>query len=533
MREWFERYDFYVLAQNLKVSVATDATEEQKTEARMKNLATFVSKVDSGVYKLIKSLCRPETVNAMSYDDVKKRLMEHLSPKPTKFAQRYKFHKLVQREGQSASEFISELKSVGAECEYTNFNEALLDRLLVGLRDEKLVFELLVKETLTLDIAVKEVLGREQARKEAQLMNSCSGGRDLVNKVSYKKSNYNSNKQSGSNPKNSGNKGKFGSGVKCNRCKLVGHSGDQCNTKCYSCGQLYHVRNQCWKNKPQGKKGNSRCHNVEDDEEEYEENLSNICNIFPDTMYHVEDMFGQYQGFDCENIEIHDLFVSHLCKSKGECDDFLLKSKNVKINSVEFSVVNDSKLINNDLVSNDNSIHSADSIDFYLDIDSNDNILNHSDNSKSNLCKNGDSSVNSPTSQLASNRPDLPGNVVIDRRLVSDNLDSKWPVGMFKLNSSNKPILKCKINDKTLNFEFDTGSSLTVVSQGTLLGAGLNLNLTPSSRTLVVANGMNQPVKGYAIVEVELNHRCIKDLHLYVVDGYFPSLLGRSWIECF
>ena len=78
---------------------------------------------------------------------------------------------------------------MGSECEFADFSEALLDRLLVGLRDEQLVSELLVKENLTLENAIKEVLAREQAAKEAHLMNS-SNVVELkdTNKVSYKKS---------------------------------------------------------------------------------------------------------------------------------------------------------------------------------------------------------------------------------------------------------------------------------------------------------------------------------------------------------
>ena len=494
VREWFERFDFFIIAQNLRVVVAEDAAAPEIEQARVKHLANFISKVDGSVYKLIKSLCRPDTVESRSYEEVKQLIIEHISPRPTKFAQRYKFHKLVQREGQAASDFISELKSTGAECEYTNFNEALLDRLLVGLRDEKLVFELLVKENLTLDIAIKEVLGREQARKEAHLMNSV--GNEAVNKVSYQKS-VGSRFQSeskgagrGGQKKGSSGSKPFNHGVKCDRCRLLGHTGDQCNTKCFSCGQMYHVKNQCWKNKSKGKMGNG-CHQVgecEGTSEEYEEDLSNLSNILPDAMFHVDDYsFGQYENFrDCANINTHDLFVSHLCKSKTECENF------PRYNS---------KLISDDLMK--------------------DNIISY--DSKVN-----DDKLNNPMCDfLECNNTDLPGIVVdypkftVDRKLSDD---------ILKLSSSSKPLVNCLVNGISLDFEFDIGSSLTVVSHNTLLGVGLNTNLFPSSRTLVVANGMNQPVKGYSVVDVELNHKHVKDLHLYVVDGYFPSLLGRSWI---
>ena len=88
----------------------------------------------------------------------------------------------MQTEGQSANDFISKLRAVGSECEFPNFAEAIMDWLLVGLRDEKLVSELLVKDNLTLELAIKEVLAKEQAIKEAQMMKS-SNVRDSANKV--------------------------------------------------------------------------------------------------------------------------------------------------------------------------------------------------------------------------------------------------------------------------------------------------------------------------------------------------------------
>ena len=93
---------------------------------------------------------------------------------------------------------------------------------------------------------------------------------------------------------------------------------------------------------------------------------------------------------------------------------------------------------------------------------------------------------------------------------------------MQKVDStSSKPIMKCIINMTCIDLEFDTGSSLTVISQDTLGKAGLQVELHPSTKTLIVANGMSKPVKGYAVVSVELNNQQVNDLHLYVVDGFF------------
>ena len=48
-----------------------------------------------------------------------------------------------------------------------------------------------------------------------------------------------------------------------------------------------------------------------------------------------------------------------------------------------------------------------------------------------------------------------------------------------------------------------------------------------------VANGQMKPVKGYGVVDVELNHVNARNLSIYVVEGYFPSLFGLPWINPF
>ena len=108
IRTWFERFDYHILGNNLETEITATTTQEEKSRIHRKNLAIFISKVDGGVYQLTKSLVSPEKLEEKRYKDVKKLLIEHLSPKPTKFAQRYKFHKIVQNE-LSASDFIARL----------------------------------------------------------------------------------------------------------------------------------------------------------------------------------------------------------------------------------------------------------------------------------------------------------------------------------------------------------------------------------------------------------------------------------------
>ncbi|XP_063677789.1 uncharacterized protein K02A2.6-like [Bolinopsis microptera] len=90
-----------------------------------------------------------------------------------------------------------------------------------------------------------------------------------------------------------------------------------------------------------------------------------------------------------------------------------------------------------------------------------------------------------------------------------------------------------RINGKLLCMEFDSGSAVSVVSKRALRVCGLSdLTLTPSRKTLRVANGQIKAVDGCAVVEVELNGEKARDLQLYVAED-FPSLFGRPWIAKF
>jgi hypothetical protein len=46
IQDWFERFEFFILVNDLKAVVATDATEAAKLAAKQKNMAVFVSRID-------------------------------------------------------------------------------------------------------------------------------------------------------------------------------------------------------------------------------------------------------------------------------------------------------------------------------------------------------------------------------------------------------------------------------------------------------------------------------------------------------
>ena len=49
IKEWFERYEFFVLAEGLEVVPHAEASEEVKAAAIKKNLSVFINKYDAEI----------------------------------------------------------------------------------------------------------------------------------------------------------------------------------------------------------------------------------------------------------------------------------------------------------------------------------------------------------------------------------------------------------------------------------------------------------------------------------------------------
>ncbi|KAL5258791.1 hypothetical protein ACHWQZ_G009300 [Mnemiopsis leidyi] len=406
VRLWFERYEFHVLAGDHLTDVpelADDRANQAAVNAAIKkNLALFIAKTDEGMYKLLKSLVSPKPVGECSYEECKNLILNHLAPAPTKFAQRYKLRSCVQESDESTATYISRLRTIANECEFTNYEEAILDQLLVGLKDQKVVSELLTKAELTLTSAVKEALSREQANKEAQFMSSTpsgsSGGEssnsavtvNYVKKPNFKRTINNPGLESKSAGKNKQK------GLKCGRCGLRGHDAENCQVWCFRCNRVGHTEKKCKVN-PHYAKQRGGVHTVEQEEPR-------------------GDDFGIDES--CLNVLDDELY--------SEYDDCY---------SVETSIENDS---------------------------------------------------------------------------------DQWCCDI-NVTDVSKPYVEVRINGKLLCMEFDSGSSVSVVSR-------------PGKRS--DQGSQIKAVEGCAVVNVELKGEKAHDMLLYVAED-FPSLFGRPWIEKF
>ena len=212
---------------------ANDINDEKKVPA-------LLSLVGGKTYKLLKNLVAPQKPHEKTYDELIEELKKHFSPKPLQIAERYRFHKRVQHDGESIANFVAALKNLSIHCGYEGdaLTENLRDRFIVGLSKNNIQKKLLSKDNLTFDRAVEIATGFEQAHSETEKLNASEG-------VCAMKSSHRSLK-----PKDR----YTGSRPKCRRCDGSNHDSSSCryiNTRCNFCSLTGHIERACLKKKKQ------------------------------------------------------------------------------------------------------------------------------------------------------------------------------------------------------------------------------------------------------------------------------------------
>ena len=94
---------------------------------------------------------------------------KHHDPKPSVIAQRYRFNTRNCRSGESISTYVAELHHLSEHCNFgPSLNEMLRDRIVCGIKDQKIQRRLLAEPELTFDKAFKLVSASESADKNAK-----------------------------------------------------------------------------------------------------------------------------------------------------------------------------------------------------------------------------------------------------------------------------------------------------------------------------------------------------------------------------
>ena len=151
--------------------------------------------------------------------------------------QRLAFNKRVQREGETAAEFVTELRKLSEQCQFgASLNEMLRNQLVCGAKDGSLQRRLLAEPDLTFrkafelcqasELAEKNAKELQAGQKQSQMMAGASV-MTLRSKVGHRKP---------------------ASGLKCYRCNSTQHLVRDCCFKaavCHACGRTGYIARAC------------------------------------------------------------------------------------------------------------------------------------------------------------------------------------------------------------------------------------------------------------------------------------------------
>ena len=391
--------------------------------------AHIITSMSPEIFMLVQSLARPDNIaeDVVSYERIKKLLIDHLDPKPTVLAERFRFYHTSQGKEESTSSYVARLRDLASRCGFTDFSARMLDQFIMGLQSREAQEHLLQCDLsgLTMNTAFEKVCAMDRSRKEAlNFRMNDSPSTSEVHRLENLK-------------------------VKtCDQCGLKGHLKKDCKIKCHACKEVGHVRKNCSSNKKkkptktQRKKWKHKVNQVEHSESE------------------TENFVGESLYF-CEEVQLS--------------SEYLEEDINADLYNMP-STAND-----------------------YAECFASDDL-------------NG-SNTDDNTEYIAS------FDCMAD---LHDNIENMHEI------ASN---ILVEINDRSLNFEFDSGASITVISENQL--SGMDLNKIRATKRLKVANGEIVEVLYKVLVKAKIDGMVRKDLMLYVVKGHFPSLLGRDWITQF
>jgi hypothetical protein len=136
--------------------------------SNVKKRAILLSNCGPQTYQLLKNLVAPEKPNTLDYSELVEVLRRHWQPKPSKIVQRYHFHSRVQKDNESISEFVAELRKLAEHCEFADLEDMLRDRLVCGVKDSRIQKKLLAEQELTFRQAFETGQAMEIAEKNVK-----------------------------------------------------------------------------------------------------------------------------------------------------------------------------------------------------------------------------------------------------------------------------------------------------------------------------------------------------------------------------
>ncbi|XP_031550706.1 tetratricopeptide repeat protein 13-like [Actinia tenebrosa] len=168
--EYVERLEQYFEANDLgKLTLNGDGSNEGDVEARLrKRRAIFLSIIGPATYSALRNIISPSKPAEKTYEELVAVLRNRFAPTKSQTVQRYKFHLRVRREGEKIADYVADLRKTAESCNFgDSLHDMLRDRLVCGIKNEKIQNRLLVESDLTFAKAYKIAIAQETVAEEA------------------------------------------------------------------------------------------------------------------------------------------------------------------------------------------------------------------------------------------------------------------------------------------------------------------------------------------------------------------------------
>lgn len=210
----------------------------------IKRRAILLSALADGTHKLAADLALPKQLQDVPYDDVLKLLDDHFTPKRCGFGERYKFYTASQQEGETYAQWAARLRGLTAHCGFSNVEEALRDKFVMGMLPGSDREKLFSKDLagLTLAKAIELAENAWSARAAAGAGAQAAPHDQMFKIARATESSTPSHREAGA--PSSGVK------VQCQVCGYHNHESSQCRfakAKCRKCNVTGHLRRMCKK----------------------------------------------------------------------------------------------------------------------------------------------------------------------------------------------------------------------------------------------------------------------------------------------
>ncbi|GAA54230.1 hypothetical protein CLF_112787, partial [Clonorchis sinensis] len=131
VEDYLERFDIWCLTKS-------DMDDKKFT-------AYFLHFVGKEAYTLIKNLVYPESPIDISYNELKKKVLQHFKPINFVAAERARFNMLTRSHSHSVRDFVLQLQTQAAKCDYgAQLEDQMRDRLIAGIQLPELQQKLLL-----------------------------------------------------------------------------------------------------------------------------------------------------------------------------------------------------------------------------------------------------------------------------------------------------------------------------------------------------------------------------------------------------